>query len=113
MVEPPPCEVFCSSTVFTATRASEGMSMPEWLRKRTSSRGDERRDDRRHLAAVEPDAQRRIGRKEVVVLHVGTVLHEERAEHLAVLGIDLRGEVAARILQLLERRQPSGRDRKP
>ncbi len=37
MVEPPPCEVFCSSTVFTATRASEGMSMPEWLRKRTSS----------------------------------------------------------------------------
>ena len=70
-------------------------------------RGDERRDDRRHLAAVEPDAQRRIGRKEVVVLHVGTVLHEERAEHLAVLGIDLRGEVAARILQLLERRQPS------
>ena len=25
------------STVFTATRASEGMSIPEWLRNRTSS----------------------------------------------------------------------------
>ena len=37
MVEPPPCEVFCNSRVFTATRANEGMSMPEWLRKRTSS----------------------------------------------------------------------------
>ena len=29
--------VFCNSKVFTATRANEGMSMPEWLRKRTSS----------------------------------------------------------------------------
>ena len=64
---------------------------------------DKRRDDRRHLVSVEPDAERRIRGKEVRVLHVGAVLHEEGADDLAVLGIDLRGEVAAGVLQLLER----------
>ena len=67
-------------------------------------RGDQRRDDGRHLPSVEPDTERRIGGEQVGILHVGAVLHEERADHLAVLRIDLRGEVAARVLQLLERR---------
>ena len=73
---------------------------------------DQRRDDRRHLVSSEPDMERRIVREKIGVLNVGTVLHEEGADDLAVLGIDLRGEVAAGILQLLERRhaaeQPEG-----
>jgi len=56
--------------------------------------------------------ERRIVREKIGVLNVGTVLHEEGADDLAVLGIDLRGKVAAGILQLLERRhaaeQPEG-----
>ena len=74
--------------------------------------GDQRRDDRRHLVSSEPDMERRIVREKIGVLNVGTVLHEEGADDLAVLGIDLRGKVAAGILQLLERRhaaeQPEG-----
>ncbi len=66
-------------------------------------RRDERRDDGRHLMSVEPDVERRIRRKEVGILHIGAVLHEERADDLAVLGVDLRGEVAPGVLQFLER----------
>ena len=66
-------------------------------------RRDERRDDRRHLTAVEADVERRVGREEVGILHIGAVLHEEGADDLTVLGVDLRRKVAARVLQLLER----------
>ena len=64
---------------------------------------NERRDDGRNLMPGQPDVKRRIRRIEVGVLHIGAVLHEEGSDHLAVLGVDLRGEVAAGILQLLER----------
>jgi len=64
---------------------------------------DERRDDRRHLVPAQADVKRRVRGKEIGILHVGAVLHEKGADDLAVLGIDLRGEVAAGILQLLER----------
>ena len=74
---------------------------------------DQRRDDRRHVMPVEPDVECRIGREKVFVLHIRTVLHEEGTDHLAVLGVDFGGQVAARVLQLLERRhapeQPQGR----
>ena len=43
------------------------MSMPEWLREPCVLRGDERRDDRRHLVSVEPDVERRIRREEVLL----------------------------------------------
>ena len=66
-------------------------------------RRDERRNDRRHLAAVEANVERRVGREEIGILHVGAVLHEEGTDDLPVLGVDLRRKVAARILQLLER----------
>ncbi len=68
--------------------------------------GDERRDDGRHLVAVETDVLRGVERKEVGILHVGTVLNEKRTDDFTVLRIDFGGEVAARVLQLLERRHP-------
>ena len=69
--------------------------------------GDERRHDGRDLVVAQTDVQRRIGRIELVVLHVGAVLHEEGAEHLAVLGVDFRRQVALGVFQLLERRHPA------
>ena len=75
--------------------------------------GDERRDDRRHFAAVDRGAGHRVRGEQLLVLHVGTVLHEEGSQHLAVLGVDLRGDVAARVLQLFERgHAPEGSQRR-
>ncbi len=90
------------------------MSMPEWVRKRASSVAISAATIGGTSCPSEPDMERRIVREEIGVLNVGAVLHEEGADDLAVLGIDLRGKVAAGILQLLERRhaaeQPEGRE---
>ncbi len=74
--------------------------------------GHERRDDGRHAASVEPQVLRRVGRKEVGVLHVGAVLHEERADDLAVLGVDFGREVAFRVFELLERGHAAEKSRR-
>ena len=98
--------------------ALRGVLQQQGLHGHTRQRGDvdarvaaeadvlgrnERRDDRRHLVLAQTDVERRVRGKEVGILHIGAVLDEERADDLAVLGINLRGEVAAGVLQLLER----------
>ena len=69
-------------------------------------RRNQGRDDRRHVVSVEPEQLGGVEREEFVVLYVGAVLHEERAQHLAVRRENLGGQVALGVLQLLERRQP-------
>ena len=61
------------------------------------------------VVAVEADVEGRVNGEEVGILHVGAVLHEERTDDLPVLGVDLRREVAAGVLQFLERGQAAER----
>ena len=58
--------------------------------------------DRWHCVACNGNELCRILRIEVGKLHIGAILHEEATYNLTIVGINLGGEVALRILQLLE-----------